>query len=87
MAASNPSSLTTYWHFSGPPAMPTTRQPLILPIWPDDAAHGSRGRGDDKRLAGLRLADLEQAKIGGHARHAQRAEIHGQGGRFAYQSW
>ena len=24
-------------HFSGPPAMPTTRQPLIFAIWPDDA--------------------------------------------------
>ena len=32
--ASKPSSSMTYRHFSSLPAMPTTRQPLILAIWP-----------------------------------------------------
>ena len=34
MQASKPSSLTTQSHLAWPPAMPTTRQPLILAIWP-----------------------------------------------------
>src|SRR5260370_1209416 len=33
-AASNPSWFTSQSHFAAPPAMPTTRHPLILPIWP-----------------------------------------------------
>ena len=32
--ASKPSSSVIHAHFSGPPAMPTTRQPMILPICP-----------------------------------------------------
>ena len=34
MHASKPKSSTTARHFSGPPAMPTTRAPAILAIWP-----------------------------------------------------
>ena len=34
MQASNPNSSVTTRHFSGPPAMPMTRQPLILAICP-----------------------------------------------------
>ena len=34
MQASKPSSLTTQSHLAAPPAMPTTRQPLILASWP-----------------------------------------------------
>src|SRR6516165_7721967 len=34
MHASNPKSSTTARHFSGPPAIPTTRAPAILAIWP-----------------------------------------------------
>src|SRR5712691_3215045 len=33
MAASAPSSLVRYAHLSSVPAVPTTRQPKILPIW------------------------------------------------------
>ncbi len=34
MHASKPNSSTTTRHFSSPPAIPMTRQPLILAIWP-----------------------------------------------------
>ncbi len=34
MAASNPSSSRIQAHLSAPPAMPTTRQPLIFATWP-----------------------------------------------------
>ena len=34
MQASKPSSSTTYLHLSGPPAMPTARQPRTLASWP-----------------------------------------------------
>ena len=34
MHASKPSSSTTHAHFSAPPAIPTTRQPLIFASWP-----------------------------------------------------
>ena len=34
MQASKPKSSTTALHFSGPPAMPTTRAPAILAICP-----------------------------------------------------
>ena len=34
--------------------------------------------GDDDRLAGLRLADVEQTEVRRHPRHAERAEIHRQ---------
>ena len=58
--------------------MPTTRQPLILAICPTTCPTAPAAPRDDHRLAGFRLADLEQAKVGGHAGHAERAEIHGQ---------
>ena len=62
-------------HFSAPPAMPTTRQPLILAICPTTDPDRAGRAGDHHRFARLRLADVEQAEIGGHARHAERAEI------------
>ncbi len=34
MQSSKPSSSFTYLHFSGPPAMPTARAPLIFAICP-----------------------------------------------------
>ena len=37
MAASKPSSSTTYPHFSGEPATPITRQPLCFASWPTTA--------------------------------------------------
>ena len=57
-----------------PPAMPTARQPLIFAIWPTTEPTGAGRRGHHQRLAGLRPADLEQADVGGHARHAEHAE-------------
>ena len=73
-AASNPSSRVSSAHLASPPAMPTVRQPLILAIWPDDRAHRAGGGGDHHRLAGLRLAALEQAEVGGQAGDAIDAE-------------
>src|SRR5439155_19094685 len=43
----------------------------------DDGADGARRRGDDDRLAGFRLADVEQADVRGHARHPEHAERRG----------
>src|SRR3989442_880900 len=43
----------------------------------DDGADGAGGGGDDDRLAGLGLADVVEADVRGHARHAEDA---GRGG-------
>ena len=45
---------------------------------PDHHADRAGRAGDDDRLARLRLADVEQAEVRRHARHAERAEIHRQ---------
>lgn len=42
---------------------------------PGNAAHRTGGAGDHHGLAVLRLADVEQREVGGHAGHAQRREI------------
>src|SRR5438270_13154604 len=42
---------------------------------PDDAADRARGGGDHHRLAGLRLAELLQPAVGGHAGHAHQSEV------------
>ena len=55
----------TQSHFSLPPAMPTTRQPLSLAIWPTSEPTDPGRRRHDHGFAGLRLADIEQAEIGG----------------------
>ena len=39
-----------------------------------DGAHGAGGGGDDDGLAGLGLADIGHAEIGGEARHPEQAE-------------
>ena len=74
-ATSKPNSSSSARHFSGPPAMPTARAPLILAIWPDGRPdRAGRGRHHDG-LARLRLADLQQAGVrreAGHAEHAER---------------
>src|SRR4029079_5962076 len=41
----------------------------------DDAAHRTGGRGNDERVAGLRLADLEQSEPCRYSRHAEHAEV------------
>jgi AhpD family alkylhydroperoxidase len=46
---------------------------------PDDAAHGARGCGDDKRVTELRLRDLRHPEPGGDSGHAENAEITGGG--------
>ena len=58
-----------------PPAMPTTRQPLILAICPTTVPTAPAAPETTTVSPGLRLADLEQAEIGGHAGHAERAQI------------
>ena len=54
--------------------MPTTRQPLSLAIWADRRADRPGGGGDHDGLAGLRLADVEQADVGGQPGHAERRQ-------------
>ena len=44
----------------------------------DDPADRAGGAGDDDGLARDRFADVEQPEVGGHAGHAERAQIHGQ---------
>ena len=44
-----------------------------------DPTDRPRGAGDEHGLTRLRAADVEQAEVGGHPRHAQRPQIHGQG--------
>ena len=62
--------------------MPTTRAPLSFRELPDDAADRARGRGDDDRLAGLRLDDLVEPVPGRDAGHADDAEIGGKRDRL-----
>src|SRR5882762_3719468 len=45
----------------------------------DDAAGGSSGGGDDEGFAGLRLADFEEAEIGGEAVDAEKVQEIGVG--------
>ena len=49
-------------------------QPFDLRDLPDDRADGAGRRGDDQRLAGLRLADVERADVRGQPGHAEHAE-------------
>jgi hypothetical protein len=41
----------------------------------DDRADRTRRAGNDDRVSRLRLADVEQAEVRGHARHAERSEV------------
>jgi hypothetical protein len=70
MQASKPNSSFTKAHFLAPPG----DADHAAAHDPGDLAHHladrARRGGDDDRLAGLGLADFEQAEIGGHARHA-----------------
>ena len=68
-------------HFSGPPAMPIARQPLILAICPADHADRARGARHDHRLPGDGFADIEQTEVRGHPGHAEHAEVGRQAGR------
>src|SRR5258708_38593995 len=45
----------------------------------DDAAGGSSGGGDDEGFAGLRLADFEEAEIGGEGVGAEKVQEIGVG--------
>src|SRR5437773_562601 len=47
---------------------------LALGKLSSDRADRTRGGGDDDGLAGFRLADIGEADIGGHPRHAEDAE-------------
>ena len=58
--------------------MPTTRQPLIFAIWPTTLPTAPAAPETTTVSPGFGLADVEQAEVGGHARHAERAEVHGQ---------
>src|SRR5580700_5634077 len=49
---------------------------------PDDGADGSGCGGDDDCVSGLGLAGVEEAKVCGHAGHAEDAEIFGQRNHF-----
>ena len=44
-------------------------------------ADRARSAGDDYGLSCLRLAYIQQSEIGGHAGHAERSQINGQGAR------
>src|SRR5699024_10392398 len=54
--------------------------PLRLGQLGDDAADCAGGRGDENRLAGLCAADVRQAEVGGHPRHAEGTEPGGHRG-------
>jgi hypothetical protein len=73
-AASKPSRSTSSWHFWRPPAIPTTRAPRSLAIWPATEPTAPAA-GDHSRLAGLRAADVGHADPGRQAVAAQRAEM------------
>src|SRR5205085_2851854 len=60
---------------------PHRASPLELCDLADHAADGARGAGDDHGLALGWLPDVEQPEVGGHARHPQRADVHGQRGQ------
>src|SRR2546425_10110848 len=51
----------------------------------DDGADGAGGGGDDDRLARLGLADVVEADVRGHARHAEDAERGGDRRRFGIE--
>ena len=74
MQSSKPRSATTWRHFSGPPAMPMARQPLMRRDLADGAADRAGRRRHDHRLAGLDVRDLHQADHGRGARLADDAE-------------
>ena len=57
-----------------PPATPTARAPLIRAIWPTAEPTAPEAAATTNGFAGLRLADVEQAGIGGHAGHAEHAD-------------
>ena len=78
MAASKPSSSTTWRHFSLAAGDAHDAAALELGDLADEPADGAGGAGHDHRLALLRLADVEQAEVGGHAGHAERAQVDGQ---------
>src|SRR5260370_608781 len=68
MAASKPSSVTRNSHFSGPPAMPTTRQPFTFPISPTPPPHRRVERDvqvldQELALAGLRYRLLDILEV------------------------
>ena len=74
MQSSKPSSSLTYLHLSGPPAMPTARAPLILAICPTTEPTAPEAADTTTVSPAFGCADFEQARVGGHARHAEHAE-------------
>ncbi len=74
-AASNPNSSTSARHFSGPPAIPTARAPLILAIWPTADPTGPVAAATTTVSPGCRLAEQQQPGVRrepGHAQHPER---------------
>ena len=59
--------------------MPIDATTLDLGDLPDHRADRPGRRRHHERLAGLRLADVEQAGVGGEARHPQHAQSVGDG--------
>ena len=55
--------------------MPIARHPLIFAIWPTTAPTAPAAPDTTTVSPGLRLADVEQAEVGGHAGHAERAQV------------
>jgi hypothetical protein len=75
MQASKPNSSTTARHFSGPPAMPTTRQPRSRASWPTTLPTAPLAAETTIVSPRLRRDHLQQPVPGGDARHADRAEV------------
>jgi len=65
--------------FSSVPAMPTTRQPWILPIWPTMLPVAPPAAETTQGFSGLRLAYFEEAEVGGEAVDAKEIEEIGVG--------
>ena len=57
------------------PALPMTRQPRRRASWPAMEPDGAGGAGDEDGLAGLGVAEVEEADVGGEAGAAEGAEV------------
>ena len=75
MQASKPSSFTAYLHLSGPPAMPTTRQPRALASAPKALPTAPVAALTTTVSPALGCDDLHQAVPGGDAGHADGAQV------------
>ena len=75
MAASKPSSIDDVVAFLRSAGDADDAAALDLGDLAGDRPDGAGGTGEHDRLAGLRLADIEQAEISGQPGHAQRAQV------------